>query len=89
MSSGWVASESWNACATPAKRPWMLAGRPIRRAAFCTAATASPSATPGARLKEMVTAGKRPWWLTWSGAELGSKRVSAVRGTVAPVLDER
>src|SRR5690348_18020633 len=29
--------------------------------------TASPSATPGARLNESVTAGNWPWWLTVSG----------------------
>src|SRR5215468_8648113 len=33
-------------------------------------ATASPKATPGARLNESVTAGKKPWWFTARGGAL-------------------
>ena len=57
----------------------------MRRPASPTAVTAWPSDTSGARLNDTVTEGKSPWWFTWSGAALGWKRVSAVRGTVAPV----
>ena len=77
-------SEAWKAWAAPANLPRMLAGSPMRRAAPSTALTASPRATPGARLNESVTDGKRPWWFTCSGAALGSKRVSAVSGTDSP-----
>ena len=41
------------------------------RAAFCTRSTASPSATPGSRLKESVTAGSWPEWSTVSGPMAG------------------
>ena len=87
MSMGWVDRAAWKAWAVPAKLPRMLVGMPIRRSAAAMAATASPRATPGARLKYVVTAGKSPWWLIWRGAGLGSNRVSAVRGTDVPVAD--
>jgi hypothetical protein len=57
------------------------------RDASSTAPTAWPRETPGARLKERVTDGKRPWWFTCSGAALGSKRVRVVRGTDSPFAD--
>src|SRR5204862_7831038 len=60
MSSGSLASEAWKACAVPWKLARMLAGRPISRSAASMAVTASPRATPGARLKERVTAGELP-----------------------------
>ena len=44
----------------------------LRRAASSIASTASPSATPGSRLNEMVTDGNSPWWLTASGADGGT-----------------
>ena len=49
----------------------MLAGSPICRVAASMAATASPRATPPARLKEMVTAGNCPRWLTESEVLVG------------------
>ena len=36
------------------------------------ASAASPSATPGMRLNEMVTEGERLWWFTESGAVIGA-----------------
>ena len=53
----------------------------ICRSAAWMLVTASPSATPGARLKDSVTAGKKPWWLTASGVVLAAKRVMALSGT--------
>ena len=56
--SGTVVSESWNACALP----WKVVVRPrgscSSRSARWTASVAVPSATPWARLKLMVIAGK-------------------------------
>ena len=51
--------DAWKAWAAPWKLVVMVAGS-ICRASFCTAATASPRAIPGFRLKEMVTAGSCP-----------------------------
>ena len=51
------------------------------------ASTASPSATPGCRLKEMVTAGKRPWWFTASGAVMEVSLAMALKGTCFPLGD--
>src|SRR5689334_11449758 len=42
---------------------------------------ASLSASPGARLKENVTAGNWPWWLTASGAVAGPYFATALNGT--------
>src|SRR5439155_553662 len=75
MSSGSLASDAWKAWAEPWKLARMLGGRPMSRAARSIAATAWPSATPGARLKDSVTAGNWPWWLTASAA-----RVAGIRG---------
>ena len=41
----------------------------VSRAAACTRATASPSATPGRRLNDSVTDGSCPVWLTDSGPD--------------------
>src|SRR3546814_20154727 len=43
--------------------PLSVCGMFIDACAFWIALTACPSATPGARLNEMVTAGNWPWWL--------------------------
>ena len=42
------------------KAGWMVAGRTMVRTAFCTATTACPSVTFGARLNERVMAGNCP-----------------------------
>ena len=60
--------ESWNACAVPWKLPDTVPGS-VSRAASCTRATASPSATPGRRLNDSVTDGSCPVWLTDSGPD--------------------
>ena len=39
----------------------------------------------GARLKENVTTGNWPWWLTVMGTELNSTRLKALSGTCPPV----
>jgi hypothetical protein len=65
---GSLASDAWKACAVPEKRPRIVPGRRISRSARLTASTAVPSATPGGRLKEIVTDGNCAWWLTASGA---------------------
>ena len=85
MSSGSLASDAWKAWAEPWKLARMLGGRPMSRAARSIAATAWPSATPGARLKDSVTAGNWPWWLTASAALVAVTRVNVPSGTEAPV----
>ncbi len=60
MSSGWLASAAWKACAVPVNFPVMLVGKLIFRSASSMALTASPSATFGARLKNTVTDGNSP-----------------------------
>src|SRR5580765_3834938 len=87
MSRGWVASEAWKAWAVPWKLGRMEAGSPICRSAFLMAVTAWPRATPGARLKDSVTAGNWPWWLMARGVVPGTKRVNEDRGTCAPDAD--
>src|SRR5271157_2434362 len=57
---------------------------PISCCALSMAVVASPSDAPGARLKEMVTTGNCPWWLTDRGLLFISNRVKALRGTAAP-----
>ena len=52
--------------------------------ASSTALTASPRATPGARLNESVTAGNWPWWFTASVVVEGAYRLNADSGTGAP-----
>ena len=57
---GTVESDCWNACALPLKVESTDGGRFISRSAALMASVAVPSATPGARLKLMVTAGNCP-----------------------------
>ncbi len=61
--SGRVFSDDWNACAVPWKVPEIESGMWMEAVTFWIALTASPSATPGARLNDSVTAGNCPWWL--------------------------
>src|ERR1700733_13909990 len=46
-----------------------------------TAFTASPNEPPGARLKDRVTTGNCPWWLTVMGALVISRCVKVLSGT--------
>ncbi len=71
----------------PVNLPLMLVGKPIFCSAASMALTASPSATFGARLKNTVTDGNRPWWFTWMGPVPVRNFVTAVSGTVWPVVD--
>ncbi len=73
----------WNTCAVPKKLAVMVEGS-VSRAARCTASTACPSATPGRRLNEIVTAGICPMWLTESGPTPGVMRATALNGTTVP-----
>ena len=60
------------------------AGRPRRRPPG-SSATASPSATPGARLNEMMTDGSWAMWLTVSDVGLSLRLATVSSGTSAPV----
>src|SRR6266852_2371086 len=84
---GWLAREAWKASAVPWKLDRMPAGNPSSRSAAWTASTAWLRETPRARLKDRVTEGNWPWWLTDSGVVLGTKRVKPLMGTCAPVGD--
>src|SRR3546814_17670739 len=59
ISIGVLDSESWYACALPWNVPVTAPGIPISSADCLIASPAWPRATPGARLKDKVTDGKR------------------------------
>src|SRR5258708_6242194 len=80
MSSGSLDSESWKAAAVPWKLAWMVDGKPMLRSALSITVVASPSETPGARLKEIVADGYCPWWLTPSELFDGPKCARDIRG---------
>ena len=63
-------SESWNAWAVPWKLVVIVDGSVSRGELPESRSTASPSATPGSRLNEMVTDGSWPVWLTVERARL-------------------
>ena len=77
--------ESWNAWAVPWKLVLMVAGRSAVR--VLTWLTASPSDTPGLRLKEIVTDGSWPEWLIVIGPVPFVMLDTALSGTSAPVED--
>ncbi|MOA02154.1 hypothetical protein D3C78_1215930 [compost metagenome] len=77
-------SEARNASAAPWKRLWMPSGRPIAAWTCSMRATASPSATPGARLNDTVTAGNWPMRLTCSAVARSSTRTRLASGTCTP-----
>src|SRR2546427_7201595 len=79
-------SESWNACAAPWKLVAIVDGK-VCAAIVCTADTASPSAKPGFKLKEIVTDGSCPVWLTDSGPTDVSARATALSGINRPNED--
>src|SRR5262249_33629993 len=87
MRMGWLASDAWKACAVPWKLAWMEGGMFICRSAACMRVTASPRDTPGARLNDSVTAGKKPWWFTASGVVLSAEWGEVGRGSCLPVVD--
>src|SRR5271157_1169656 len=88
MSRGSFASESLNAWAVPLYDPVIVVGTPALPSASLITLTASPSATPGARLKERVTEGNTPEWFTDRGAVAARKWVKAARGTMPPPAEE-
>src|SRR5580700_10465392 len=61
----------------------MLVGRTVR-ASFVMASIAVPSETPGERLKEIVTEGSCPEWLTVTGPTAVANLATALNGTSAP-----
>src|SRR5690606_20213082 len=90
MSQGWVASDSWNACAVPRNTPLMDAGGSSSATACETSRTASPNATPEAVLNETVAEGTIPSWAMLNGPTAGgSMRATALSGTIWPVSGER
>src|SRR3990172_9723488 len=82
--SHWPRSDDSNSLAVPWKLVLTVAGR-LSRASPLTAATASPRATPGLRLKEMVTEGIWPVWFTDRGPTLCFKFATALIGMSCPV----
>ena len=64
----------------------MDGGTPSRAIAALIAWTASLSAAPGARLKEIVLATVSPWWLTASGTLPEPKWVTALSGIIVSAL---
>jgi len=89
ISGGSLDSEDWNACALPWKLPARVSGTPNSFCAWPTAATASPSAPPGGRLKDRVTAANWFWWLTCNGlVRPVSSRTKVDSGTWPPVTGE-
>src|SRR5580658_5331097 len=85
ISTGSFANDAVNAWAVPWNAPWMLAGMPISSLTIFTALTASPSEAFGARLKESVTTGNWPWWLTVIGADESFTSENALKGTWPPL----
>ena len=84
ISAGSAASESANACAVPWEAAWTVGGRSSLARVASMAVMASPRATPGAVLKESVTAGNCPWWEMDSGETVGVMWVKALSGTWSP-----
>ena len=80
-------TEAWKAWAVPWKLVVSVAGIRSSRSTLRISFTASPSATPGLRLKEMVTAGSWPRWLTVSGPTVRVSLATAFRGTSLPELE--
>src|SRR5207302_288411 len=67
----------------------MPAGSPSGRTAASIAVTASPSATPGARLKLSVTDGNCAWRFTASAVRVGSYRLNELRQRAEAFCDPR
>ena len=65
--------EDWKAWAVPWKFVLIVAGS-VLRARVVISLTASPIDTPGLRLKEMVTDGSWPEWLTDRGPMVRDQR---------------
>ena len=79
ISSGSLLSDASKDAAVPWNAACTLIGMPMSFCAFSMASVAAPSEAFGARLKEIVTTGNCPWWLTASGALVDSKWVNALR----------
>src|SRR3977135_263261 len=81
------ASDDWNTCAAPWKFPINVVGACISLVAAFTRSIASPSATPGARLKETVAEGNCPRWLMLKGPTPRERVATELRGTSVPLLE--
>ena len=81
----WLATACWKTCALPSKLVAMVGGRPTSAATAWMSFTASPSATPGARLNETMTAGSCEMWLTVSEVGLSERLATVSSGTRPPV----
>ncbi|MNV87580.1 hypothetical protein D3C71_1817160 [compost metagenome] len=90
ISHGWLDSELWKAWAAPWKLPLIESGMPSSRWVRSRRLTASPRATPGARLNDRLAAGNRPSWLIDKGPVLGGATwATADSGTISPLSGER
>ena len=76
--------EAWNACVVPWKPPLRVTGSPSERSSAVIRLTASPSETPGFRLKEIVKAGRTPRWFTVRGPVPRVIRATVLSGTSRP-----
>src|SRR5258705_7209910 len=81
IGSDWNAS--WKALALPVNELETLSGS-TSRATPSIAATASPTDTPGARLKDSMTAGNWPRWATEIGPTPLLTSATVLSGTIAP-----
>src|ERR1700674_503199 len=81
ISHGWLRTDASKARAVPWRLPITEVGLPIRASRAWIASTASPNATPGARLKDKVTAGNSDWWFTVTGETPFSTAATRLKGT--------
>jgi hypothetical protein len=77
-------SDCWKACALPWKLVEMVMGR-VFAAKRVISFTASPMATPGCKLNEMVTEGSCPMWFTVSGPRLVTSLATVLSDTSCPL----
>src|SRR5258705_13482111 len=81
-------NDSGNSFTVPWKFALIVAGIRNSRIPSLTPFAASPSEKPGRKLKEIVTAGSWPKWLTLNGPTERFMLTPASRGTSDP-LDDR
>ena len=79
--------DDWKAWAAPWKLPISVGGMRNSAITALTLSIAWLSDKPGLRLKDSVTAGNCPWWLTVSGLTPLLIRATADNGTSAPAFE--
>ncbi|MCY1249125.1 hypothetical protein D9M72_626310 [compost metagenome] len=90
ISHGWLDSELWKAWAAPWNVPMIELGMPSSAIVWLRMLTASPKATPGARLNDRLAAGNMPSWAMDSGPMVGASNLArADSGTISPLRGER